>query len=169
MATARGRTACGARPRPESNLLWGGCGHSAWGSFQYNTEDPNAELTSRISLCSILRCPSHTRRHQHRTSRPRRAALGHTGLAHVSLRYVRGPVALVVSRWRYTQAAAYHPVISGCAGCCCTPPGSLPIVRSSPKARSWLPRQAPAAPPATALATAWPPRTRERHRLSLRW
>eukprot|EP00964_Phaeocystis_antarctica_P117132 scaffold80969_cov80-Phaeocystis_antarctica.AAC.2 len=61
-----------------------------------------------------------------------------------------------------------HAVISGCTGCCCTP-GSLPIERSSLRARSTRPRQAPAAPPATALATAWPPHTRERRRLSLRW
>ena len=51
---------------------------------------------------------------------------------------------------------------------CCMPPGSFASALWSPQARSSRQQQAPAARPATALATAWPPRTRARRRLSPR-
>ena len=63
--------------------------------------------------------------------------------------------------WR--SAPSFRAVLA-----CCMPPGSFASALWSPQARSSRQRQAPAARPATALATAWPPRTRARRRLSPR-
>ena len=139
--------------------------------FRYTLRDPSHTQGCKVSHISTTACESARRlTHGTRTSVGQWSLVRETegsdrhSCVRLRLRHrPRRPSRGCDIRRPWRSAPSFRAVLA-----CCMPPGSFASALWSPQARSSRQRQAPAARPATVLATAWPPRTRALRRLSPR-